>query len=803
MVGDVLVKDVNGVKWNSESLSAGYMRYDQYDQDRTGTVNSARQANNAATVDGHTVARNVLADEYTNEQIDESFESVREEISDLDSVAVKSVNSIQPDQNGNVQLSKADIGLGNVDNTTDIDKPISSAAQEALDQKVDKAPGMGLSQNSFTDTEKEKLEGIEAGAEVNVQANWDQTVPTADDYIQNKPSIPENTSDLVNDSGFITAALAPVQGVKGSAESAYRTGNVSISKANIGLGNVDNTSDVNKPISTATQSALDKKVDKVSGKGLSTNDFTNAEKTKLADIEAGAQVNTITGVKGDAETDYRTGNVNITKENIGLGNVDNTSDLDKPISTATQAALDDKQATLTFDTTPTAGSTNPVTSDGIATEISALNSNLNQKVSSVNGETPDTNGNVEIDATDIETSSGVAIKSVNGNPVTIADALQGNALGVNTTLEPIQDLHGYDHPWAGGAGKNLLKYPYYQTTRTENGVTFTDNGDGSITINGTSTAATDFLIIANSVHMPIANGSYKWVLLGSSENNDVYLHMRTNAGDDYINTAVGESMPVTVDQNIIYSGVLRVRSGKTINGLTVYPMLILASETDAPFEPYSNICPISGRTQVEISNKDSEDVEQASVTVDLGQTVYGGTLNVTTGELTVETANIESYNGESIGEPWWSSMDEYVAGTTPTTGAQVVYTLATPQTIQLTPAQINLLTGTNIISTNADYLSVRYYATGQTGNVEGNIAFLLDKTASNETEVNAVSESIAPIETGTATQNYATGSYLMLNNRLCKVTAAIATGEQIIVGSNVQYTTVAEELMAILAQINA
>jgi hypothetical protein len=70
-------------------------------------------------------------------------------------------------------------------------------------------------------------------------------------------------------------------------------------------------------------------------------------------------------------------------------------------------------------------------------------------------------------------------------------------------------------------------------------------------------------------------------------------------------------------------------------------------------------------------------------------------------------------------------------------------------------------------------------------------------------EITALSESIAPTETGTATQNYATGSYLMLNNRLCKVTSAIATGEQIIVGSNVQYTTVAEELTAILAQINA
>ena len=68
--------------------------------------------------------------------------------------------------------------------------------------------------------------------------------------------------------------------------------------------------------------AINNKVDKVEGKGLSTNDFTNNEKNKLAGIEAGAQKNTITGVKGSAETSYRIGNVNITKTNIGLGNVD-------------------------------------------------------------------------------------------------------------------------------------------------------------------------------------------------------------------------------------------------------------------------------------------------------------------------------------------------------------------------------------------------------------------------------------------------------------------------------------------------
>ena len=84
---------------------------------------------------------------------------------------------------------------------------------------------------------------------------------------------------------------------------------------------------------------LDTKVDKVEGKGLSANDFTTDLLNKLNSIEEGAQQNTITGIKGDAETKYRTGEVSISKENIGLGNVDNTSDKDKPISTAQQNAI--------------------------------------------------------------------------------------------------------------------------------------------------------------------------------------------------------------------------------------------------------------------------------------------------------------------------------------------------------------------------------------------------------------------------------------------------------------------------------
>ena len=44
--------------------------------------------------------------------------------------------------------------------------------------------------NNFTDNDKDKLDGIEAGAEKNVQADWNQSDSSADDYIKNKPSIP-------------------------------------------------------------------------------------------------------------------------------------------------------------------------------------------------------------------------------------------------------------------------------------------------------------------------------------------------------------------------------------------------------------------------------------------------------------------------------------------------------------------------------------------------------------------------------------------------------------------------------------
>lgn len=76
--------------------------------------------------------------------------------------------------------------------------------------------------------------------------------------------------------------------------------------------------------------ALQNKVDKEAGKGLSEANYTGSEKTKLAGIQAGAQANSVTSVAG------KTGAVSLDKTNVGLGNVDNIADANKEVLSATK-----------------------------------------------------------------------------------------------------------------------------------------------------------------------------------------------------------------------------------------------------------------------------------------------------------------------------------------------------------------------------------------------------------------------------------------------------------------------------------
>lgn len=151
--------------------------------------------------------------------------------------------------------------------------------KNALSGKVDKETGKGLSTNDFTTAEKTKLSGIATGAQVNVlegvQVNGTSVTPT--NKIANI-AVPTKTSELTNNSGFITSDDIP-EGAAASTTTPKMDGTAAVgTEVTFARGDHVHPSDTTK-------------VDKVTGKGLSTNDFTTAEKNKLSGIASGAEVN--------------------------------------------------------------------------------------------------------------------------------------------------------------------------------------------------------------------------------------------------------------------------------------------------------------------------------------------------------------------------------------------------------------------------------------------------------------------------------------------------------------------------------
>ena len=91
-----------------------------------------------------------------------------------------------------------------------------------------------------------------------------------------------------------------------------------------------------------------------------------------------------------------------------------------------------------------------------------------------------------------------------------------------------------------------------------------------------------------------------------------------------------------------------------------------------------------------------------SLTIPFPQTIYGGYVDLSKGEVVEEWSQIASYNGETLPGEWVSDHDVYTAGTSPTIGAQVAYKLATPIAHQLTSQVIKTLKGINNIWSDAN-----------------------------------------------------------------------------------------------------
>jgi len=156
-----------------------------------------------------------------------------------------------------------------------------------------------------------------------------------------------------------------VTGVKGAAETLYRQGNVNLTPTDIGLGNVPNVT-TNNQSPTFLQSATRENI--ASGNKLSVI-FGKIMKW-FADLKAVAfsgsyedlsnkpEIPEAVAVKGNAETVYRTGEVNLTPANIGLDKVNNTADLSKVVlGVKTQAASDDVNRRVYFANTSSSDTT--------------------------------------------------------------------------------------------------------------------------------------------------------------------------------------------------------------------------------------------------------------------------------------------------------------------------------------------------------------------------------------------------------------------------------------------------------------
>ncbi len=255
---------------------------------------------------------------------------------------------------------------------------------------------------------------------------------------------------------------------------------------------------------------------------------------------------------------------------------------------------------------------------------------------------------------------------------------------LKVSVEAKQDLHGYDHPWVGGAGKNKLDSTKF--TRTHK--------SGQSNVNW---ARWDEFIPCTQNSYTLSCG-FNVTLYAL--NVDLY-----DANQSFIETldlgqfsSSGKTFSVE-NQSAKYMKISIYNSSSMESYDFSHAQLELGS-TATSFEPYSNICPISGWDAANVS--DVDDVENPTVTqtttITLPQTVYGGELDMVNGILKITDGYIASYNGETLPSTWISSEDVYAEGTTPTIGAEVCYELAEPIIINLTPTLIKSLNGQNNLS---------------------------------------------------------------------------------------------------------
>ena len=196
----------------------------------------------------------------------------------------------------------------------------------------------------------------------------------------------------------------------------------------------------------------------------------------------------------------------------------------------------------------------------------------------------------------------MVIGSASGEMIRLDDAIDAEFLGlrifgkttqngVPTPANPatLVNMGSVGNIKLTSAGKNLLPYPFYQSAPTLNGVTYTDNGDGSITVSGTATDYTSFWftrydlrLIKGVTYTISVSGNYS-VTGGAS----LLVSSKDKGSIASVNLAVQKSLSFTAEEDYTDVGVYMIltKAGYAIAG-TIFPQLELGAVA-TEHEPYN------------------------------------------------------------------------------------------------------------------------------------------------------------------------------------------------------------------------
>ena len=281
------------------------------------------------------------------------------------------------------------------------------------------------------------------------------------------------------------------------------------------------------------------------------------------------------------------------------------------------------------------------------------------------------------------------LKTASGSLVSFNDGTDLPMPSFICNIDAVQDLHGYDGPWVGGAGKNKLPMTidgilsnnggssaWTNNARVINDITFTiltdsNNNVIGIKVNGTASANT-YLIFANN-ETSLQNNEY--IITGGT--SDLGIVVRQFASDgSVLNTWSSNANPIsftlTRQSGDYLSEYIYIASGKSFANVIITPMVRLATATDPTFDPYENICPISGHTDVDAWVRGKNLFDKTSITQNYRVITLNGELEYSSGACasdytsvtpnTTYTMNFVYYSATNFGMAYYDANKVYISG---------------------------------------------------------------------------------------------------------------------------------------------